>query len=317
LADSLKISPTVKFDRGIQGTVVNRFFALHEVWFPEQTLDEVVNPPLDSHFRGNADIATFRSAWNDPNALFVGLKAGDNLPHHNHLDLGSFILDADGQRWAMDLGPDNNGGTYTLPGYFDVKTGKRWTYFRANNHGHNTVTPGDDLQSPDIVAPIIQFGSAPNRGCAVVDLTPAYPDDAASLHRGIALLDRARVLVQDEYQPAASRKPLHWVMITNAKIEIDPGGQSATLTSGSKTLRATILEPTNAQFHVGSTRPPKPIENQNDGTSMLTTDLVPNVSESSTRLAVLLSPVGDKWPHLSPPAIQPLLGWTAEVEKPH
>ena len=217
LADYLEHHPVTPFDRGIwQGTVINRFFALHEVWFPEKRSESVANPLKDFHFTGVADIATFRSAWNDPNAIFVGVKAGETDEHHKHLDLGSFVMDADGQRWAMDLGGDSDGGSYTLPSYGDVK-GTRWTYFRTNNHGHNTVTPGDGLQSIHIAAPITKYGSTPGRAFAVVDLTPVYPNAAASLHRGVALLDRARVLVQDEYEPAQSGLPLHWVMITKAK----------------------------------------------------------------------------------------------------
>jgi heparinase II/III-like protein len=141
LADQMQRTPVIPFDRAVQGTVANRFFALHEVWFPEELKEKAADLPLDSHIRGIADIATFRSAWNDPNALYVGFKAGTNSDHHGHLDLGSFVLDSDGQRWAIDLGPDTKAGVYVLPGYGDFKTGKRWIYFRTNNHGHNTVTP--------------------------------------------------------------------------------------------------------------------------------------------------------------------------------
>ncbi len=309
LGDTLQREPTAKFDRGIQGTVANRFFALHEVWFPDEPTERFTNLPLDFHFRGVADIATFRSGWNDTNAIFVGFKAGENAVHHNHLDLGSFVLDADGQRWAMDLGPDSEGGTYTLPGYSDYKNGQRWTYLRINNHGHNTVTPGDGLQNRHIVAPIIQFVSTAGRASAIADLTPAYPDDAASLHRGIALLDRARVLVQDEYQPAHSNKPLHWRMITSANIELSDDGHSATLTNGGKTLLATLLEPTGAKFQIEATRPPTPAENPNDGTAMLSIDLAPNTDGGSMRLAVLLTPVGGEWPKLNAPLLKPLSEW--------
>jgi len=82
LADYLQHNSVVPFDRGIQGTVVNRFFALHAVWFSEAPTGKVANPPLDVHLRGVADIATFRSAWNDANAIFVGVKAGENDDHH-------------------------------------------------------------------------------------------------------------------------------------------------------------------------------------------------------------------------------------------
>lgn len=308
LADFLQKNSTVPFDRAIQSTVVNRFFALHEAWFPDKPAGSFTNPPLDSHFRGIADIATFRSSWNDTNAIFVGFKAGDNRRHHTHLDLGSFVLDADSQRWAMDFGGDNDQGIYTLPGYFDYKV-QRWTYFRANNHSHNTVTPGDALQNRNVVVPITRFGSGLTNSFAIADLTPAYSNEVTSLRRGIALLDRARVLVQDEYQPGQSHLPLHWVMVTRAKIDLSEDGHAATLTSQGKILRADLLEPAAATFRIGSTRPPTAAENQNDGTTMLAVDLSPNTDGSVTQMAVLLTPVGNKWPHLNPPRLKALAEW--------
>ena len=135
----------------------DRFFALHAVWFPVAAPAGAAGPlPLDVRFRGPAQLAIFRSAWDDPRALFLGFKAGSNTVNHSHLDLGSFVLDADGVRWAEDLGYDE----YNLPGYFG---GKRWTYVRLNNHGHGTLTPGNALQDDKAVAPITAFGSAPAR----------------------------------------------------------------------------------------------------------------------------------------------------------
>ncbi len=310
LAETLSHGTVTPFDRAIQGQVVNRFFALHAVWFPREPAGTDAAPelPLDLHFHGVADLAVFRSAWHDPRAIFAGFKAGENGDHHNHLDLGSFVLDADGQRWAMDLGPDSPGAHYDLPGYFDNKQ-QRWTYFRTNNHSHNTVTPGEALQSRHIVAPIVAFGTAPERGFAVADLTPAYPAEAASLRRGVALLDRARVLVQDEYRPARPGTPLHWAMVTGAKIELAGDGRSATMVRNGRSLRVDILEPASARLHVGSTRPPTAAETQNDGTTLLAIELTPEAGSGVTRLAVLLTPVGDKWPQLDPPAFKPLADW--------
>jgi hypothetical protein len=146
-------------------------------------------------------------------------------------------------------------------------------------------------------------------------LTPAYPDDALSLHRGIALLDRSRVLIQDEYQPAQSDKSLRWQMITAAKIDISADGHSAILTQGGKTLRATLLEPAAAKFEVGSTRPTTAAEHSNEGTAMLVVEMIPKTTGGATRLAVLLSPVGDKWPQLPDPTLQPLSDWKGTMDK--
>jgi hypothetical protein len=171
------------------------------------------------------------------------------------------------------------------------------------------VTPGDTLQSRHIVAPIVTFGTAPDRAFAVADLTPAYPAEAVSLHRGIALLDRARVLIQDEYQPAQPGTPLHWTMVTGARIGLAADGRSAAMTRNGRSLRVDILEPVSARFHISSTRPPTAAESQNEGTVLLAIDLTPEARLGVTRLVVLLTPVGDKWPQLGQPALKPLADW--------
>ncbi len=61
--------------------------------------------PLDKHFRGT-EVATMRGCWTDPNALFVGIKAGKNGIAHAHQDLGSFILYGLGERWIQDMGTE-------------------------------------------------------------------------------------------------------------------------------------------------------------------------------------------------------------------
>ncbi|MBO5436222.1 MAG: hypothetical protein J6A23_01045, partial [Thermoguttaceae bacterium] len=91
------------------------------VWYYRPAKADMTKVPLDFSFR-DAEIATFRSSWTDPNAWFVGFKAGGNAVNHSHLELGAFILNHDSVRWAVDLGADN----YNLPGYFGKK---RWTYY--------------------------------------------------------------------------------------------------------------------------------------------------------------------------------------------
>jgi len=89
--------------------------------------------PLGKYWR-HVETATLRSRWNDPQAIFVGLHGGSNAFNHSHLDLGSFVLEALGQRWAVDLGADD----YNLPGYFG---GKRFSYYRLRAEGHNCGWP--------------------------------------------------------------------------------------------------------------------------------------------------------------------------------
>ena len=129
-------------------------------------LPDSAPPPLDKLFRG-IDVAFFRSAWNDKDALFVGFKGGDNRANHSHLDLGTFVLDDLGQRWALDLGSDD----YNLPGYFGQQ---RWNYYRLRTEGHNTLTIEGENQNPRARARLLAFHADPERALAVADLTEAY-----------------------------------------------------------------------------------------------------------------------------------------------
>lgn len=38
-----------------------------------------------------------------------GCKGGNNSWNHAHMDVGSFVYDWNGQRWAEDMGADNYG----------------------------------------------------------------------------------------------------------------------------------------------------------------------------------------------------------------
>lgn len=253
--------------------------ALDLIWFdPRGKGPRESGLPLDAFFRG-VDVAFFRSAWEDDEAIFIGFKGGDNRANHSHLDLGTFVLDALGKRWVLDLGGDN----YNLPGYFGKN---RWTYYRLRTEGHNTLLINGDNQDPRARAPIIAFLSEADRAFAVADLSQAYAAHARRVWRGIALLRRAHVLIQDEVE---ADEPVEVLAGMHTGAQINPNGAQATLSLGDARLRATILEPANASFEVASANPPRPQAQQPD-VHRLVVRLPEKVT--STRIVVLLTPHG-------------------------
>jgi len=156
---------------------------------------------------------------------------------------------------------------------------------------------------------LTKFASTPDRAFAVADLTATYPDSAKKILRGVAFLDRARVLVQDEVTTLAANTPLTWRLMTEAKIKIiDP--RHAELTQSGKTLRAEILEPATAVFATASTRPTNPAEKPNANASLLTATLPGSPLPGDHRLRILLTPIGDHWPAGLPvPTATPLDRW--------
>jgi len=245
------------------------YFVLSAVWFPSipPTCPTPPKPPLDAHFRGSADLALFRSSWGDDgDAHFLGFKCGSNEQTHGHLDLGSFILEMRGRRFAMDLGKDD----YALKSYHSRRPeSPRWTtYMRTSTWGHNCLVVGDGasrapgsqpaaevVQDCRAKADIVSFVSTSQWAHAVADLSEAYPllwqrgakkakkkkegpEEGAvfasrNILRGVALIDRALVLIQDEIVVTPSPPSTHahalgeqqmmdviWRMFTEAEVQV-------------------------------------------------------------------------------------------------
>ena len=265
----------------------------HFIWYVQPLSGPVPTRPLDRYFRGPVEIVTLRSAWNDKNALFVSLKAGFNQVNHGHLDLGNVELDAQGRRWARDLGSDD----YNLPGYWDKKpNGKRWDYFRLGSLSHSVPLLDNLNQDPLGKASIVKFHSAPPEGFAIVDMSSAYREKAGRVMRGVAMIrDRKAVLVQDEFDLATSCE-VAWGMTTDAGIETE--GAVATLSLGQSKLRARILSPAGSAFSVESAERCPP-EKTNKGVRRLMIRVKPQ--KGRVTVAVCLEPL-----------------WTAEIlHKPY
>lgn len=233
------------------------------VWFPSATKSpEETGFTLAQQFRG-ANVAFLRSSWTDANALYVGAKGGDNAASHAHLDLGSFVFDAAGVRWALDLGPDD----YNLPDYFGKK---RWSYYRLRTESHNTLLIDNDNQSESAKASLHLAGSS-----IEIDLADAYPDRLRSWTRQISFLDDQTLRIVDEVAATRPIAPV-WGMVTSASVEVS--GRKATLRKDGKTLLARIESPEAAHFDTVSTHVPAP-QNPNTGTTKLVVRLPEPLAE--------------------------------------
>jgi heparinase II/III-like protein len=253
--------------------------------------------PRDAFFRG-VNVATFRSSWDDPNAFYLAFKGGDNRADHSHLDLGTFVFDALGERWALDLGPDD----YNLPEYFGRL---RTTYYRLRTEGHNTLTFGRENQNPDAKSPIVAFLSSPARAFAVADLTQGYAPQAREVRRGVALLDRSRALIEDEVK---MNEPTDVVWNFHTRAEINVDGGHATLSFGGKQVEAIILSPVGAHFEVLPADPPPPQAQQPDVHNLEIH--LPAITEA--RIAVVLERPGET----KATRVEPLGSWVAAAGNP-
>jgi hypothetical protein len=161
-------------------------------------------------------------------------------------------------------------------------------------------------QWADAAAPIVAFRSQPEKAYAVADLSEAYSMTPGRVRRGIALLRRRDVLVQDEMRLAKPAKVV-WQMHTRATADIR--GANTVLRQAGKTLTATILEPPGAVFEVAPADPPPPQAQQPDVRKLLVRLSLP---AGEARLAVLFSS-GDQ---AAVPDLTSLATWIAEAAPP-
>jgi hypothetical protein len=211
-----------------------------------------------------------------------------NLGGHRHLDLGSFIVDAQGERWITDSGVEHES-------YMTHRNKiPRPDFYRVRAEGHNVpvLNPGKGPdQNPRAVAKIVKFDSTTQQAEAVVDLSQAYDAAAGRVVRTFTLQDRKRLVVTDEL---SARQPaeLWWFLHTEARVALSDQGHTATLTRDGKTFTVQLQEPAAAAFEVMDCKPlptspnPHP-QADNRGRRKLAVHLT-NVE--TTRLRVTMAP---------------------------
>lgn len=248
------------------------------------------------------DNASFRSSWDD-DALFAAMHTGKNNGSHSQLDMGTFILDAMGERFFMDLGADD----YNL-------TSNTHTLYRYRAEGHNTVVinPGGEYdQVPDAECQIDYYRSTDEEAFAVSNMGEAYAG-STNVRRGLKLTDhRSAVVVQDEIT-CADDADIWWFAHTDASIDIAEDGKSAILTKNGKRLWVGMISSGDYRF---TARPAAPFpaspsvdgQNPNTGIQKLS---IQSTAGTDRIISVAMIPLqnGESAP-ASIPIYEPLIQW--------
>lgn len=286
--------------------------ALNLIWRKNDGLDPALREATSYWFSG-LGLVTMRSAWSDPNATFIGFKAGRLRSHHNNLDAGTFVIDAKGVRWAVDLGL----GNYNLPGYF---TDARFDYYRTATIGQNTLSFDEANQNPNGRAQIEDFGQFPNFDFAIADLSNTYDAAPGSVRRGIALIGGETVLIQDEITHAKSGQ-LTWTMHTEADVTLE--GSRATLKQNGEEMTAVILSPPDGRFKLRTANPCDTSfkadcaqQNPNKGIQRLMIELDPSAGTGESRITVVISSSPSRIEALIP-QLKPLSDWRLNATLSH
>lgn len=220
----------------------NRMFA-YGLFFVERPPAELeIAHPLVWDGGGPVPIAVQRSSWTDPDAMFVGLKGGSPSANHGHMDGGSFILEAQGVRWALDLGAESyhqierRGMTLWNMG----QASQRWTIFRLGTSGHNTLMLDGCQQSVKGFGKVLAAKEGPPHSVEL-DLTSLYTNATKVVRLGEMAADGRSYVLTDRIEGLAARAPIRWTMFTAAAVA--PEGDGLVLRQHGRDLRLTATGP--------------------------------------------------------------------------
>ena len=265
-------------------TSAGRLFPLSMLWLDPALAEMETEETLPLHWKGDGPnpVAVHRASW-DEDSLFIGIKGGSPSQNHGHMDVGSFVLEDQGVRWASDIKGEGY-RTFEELG-MDIwdysQEGDRWRVFSLNSQGHNTLVIDGQNQLVDGFAEIRSFSADPLNPFTVVDMTEVYREWASHTIRGARFMGDDAVLIHDVLSDLAETHSVRWGMLTEAEVELNES--RAILRKDGKELHARILNPPDAVFEIVQTDPPP---NEFDG------------AFPGTRMLALFVPGGDLPTHL-------------------
>jgi hypothetical protein len=265
------------------------------IWGAGINLDNIEAPKqLLWSGKGKNPMALMRSSWTDPNAVYVAIKGGSPSINHAHMDIGSFVMDANGERWSMDFGSQDYESLESKKvDLWNMKqNSQRWEVLRYNNFYHSTLAFDNQLQKVEGYAPILSSSAKPSFLNATFDLSKVYSGNTKDVKRGIAIVDQKYVMVRDEIESSDKATTMRWTMLTPADVKINGDG-TAVLTKNGKTLLLKVVEPANATMTTRPTTPLHEYDAQNQGTILVGFDVVIPANTKS-QVTVLLIPEGVK-----------------------
>lgn len=171
---------------------------------------------------GETPVFVYRSGWESSDDTYFAIKGGRASTNHAHMDVGSFIYERYGVRWAIDLGSHN----YHVLEEAGLDHGNtkqesvRWDIFRTGPESHNILMFNGHRHNVKGLAEIVETFDTPRRKGAVVDLSAAFEGDARAVVRTAELDKNDDLTITDHIECGETPSVVEWRMATNAEAQI-------------------------------------------------------------------------------------------------
>ena len=232
-----------------------------------------VSEPIDLMWvtQSRIPVAAMRSSWSNEKAIYLGFKGGSASSGHAHMDAGSFIFEADGVRWGLDLGMQK----YEMVEKEGVdlwnfkQNSTRWDVYRYNNFVHNTLTMNDQKQLVTGNADITTFSKDQTLMYVTTNLTSVYANDVKEARRAVALIDKSYVMIEDKITTSEKSIKLRWNMTTEATTLEQVSRNIILLKKGNKKLLIKVEGVADLVTYFKPATPTKEYESPNPGISLM------------------------------------------------
>ncbi len=209
-----------------------------------------ITPPAATmwHCGGQIPVGMIRHGWNyDASDVYLCVKGGhadtwaSMNTSHGHMDAGSFVFEAEGQRWSDDIMRPSYSAWFAALQAAGSRSGDtsqkglRWDTFRVNNLCHSTISayandgsvanklhPSDQWVSGQ--ANIVATEDTPSRQSFTLDLSAPMKGQVKSARRTIALVGGKDLEITDEIEALPGLDcPLEWRMLSVSNCSVSSG----------------------------------------------------------------------------------------------
>lgn len=183
--------------------------------------------------QGEVPVAMIRSGWKKDDA-YLGIKGGTATVNHAHMDMGSFVFEWGGVRWASEYPVASYNLYRGVLRKLGIDAGKlfqyqqdspRWMFFPYRNHHHSTLVVDDALMDVKGRGELLGTFEREVECGATVDMTTMFGGALSRAVRSASIVNGRTLKVVDELAaPAGADRKIRWNLVTGADFEIRPDG---------------------------------------------------------------------------------------------
>lgn len=251
----------------------------------------------EKYFR-ETEFVSMREDWNRNDSAWLSFHGGYSNTAHDHVDVGTFVYNIGGVRWAIDPGREmlsyvsDNINPSIAAGY-DSKY-----FYRRKGEGHNIVVinPDKNLEM-DIneFAQVYKPVGGKSGSYSKIDLSDVYKSNVTSYTRGYLLTDNRRTLTVRDEMNLKKDSQMHWFMHTKGEIRIVDNNTAIIYQDGKQLKMQFITNAADAKLTAMNAESletsPQFQNTENKGISKIDYQLK---SSGETTITVKLSMIGEK-----------------------